>query len=212
MAVGCHVKAVYTRARATGTEDVAVTSHDFWAPNVSDFNESWMSAIASAMSAFYGENDPALFSDKCTLQEMRFYDDYNGDRTPGDVDKVIAIGNAGSAAGVMLPPQIACSVTERGEQTPKRHWGRFYLPGIPGAWLDVDGTIHSTVQAGLVTKLGELYSAWTTSDYYPVVWSILSPGPPGATKVEIIQVDEILDVIRRRRYESVTRRLTATGF
>lgn len=206
------MQAVYNRTRLTGVEDVAVTTHDFYAPDAGDFTDAWMDAIAAQYGTFWqGLLTGSWLSSRCTLKELRFYDDYNGDGTPGTVDRVVPMTQtAGSLQ--MVPPQIACSITELLGPGSRRHWGRFYLPGMSQNALDADGAWAPTFVTAVANGADTLYDAWTTVDYYPGVWvgsGTLFPTPPGdCAPVREIRVDNIPDVIRRRRYEAVTQRET----
>jgi hypothetical protein len=210
MAVGLLMKASYSRTRSSGTEDVATTSHDFYADALTDFSTGAMDAIGDAFLAMWTYSPNNVFAPQCHLRELRFYDDYNGDGTPGEADYIKTYDLAGGNPAPMCPPQVACSVTERPTEGGRKHWGRFYLPGISVGALKSDGSLDGTYQAALASALNTMYDAWKTVDYYPIVWSRATIPGPARIAVQKIQVDDILDVIRRRRYESVTSRIVHT--
>lgn len=200
------MQVVYGRTRVTGTEDVAVTTHDFWSESAGDFTTAWMDSIALAFLTMFVSGGVA--HQRCVLREIRFYDDYDGDGSPGEVDYVKGYTNTGAvSSGAMLPPQVACSVTELLGPDSRKHWGRFYLPGIPASALELDGTYSATYVNSLAGLVNTMYDAWSTADYYPVVFV---HGPPGfnPTRVTEVRVDNIPDIIRRRRYEQATLRVT----
>lgn len=207
MAVGLHMQAVYQRTRITGIEDVAVTTHDFWAPGAGDFTTAWMDAISTAFDVFIqGQHTGLNLAQQCRMTSCRFYDDYNGDGTPGEVDYIVTHTQTGGATQ-MLPPQVACSITELLGPDSRRHWGRFYLPGLSSNTLAADGSFVSGSVTAIADAAEVLYDAWTTADYHPIVWVA---GTPGFNPVQVVQirVDSIPDIIRRRRYQDVNLRVT----
>jgi hypothetical protein len=103
----------------------------------------------------------------------------------------------------------------------RRHWGRFYVPGIATSKLQNDGTLLSATQTVVANATETFYEAINAMpDVQNTVWGrtgvaladILGEGTdltiPHAWPVTSIRVDEILDVQRRRRWESVTNRIT----
>lgn len=120
-----------------------------------------------------------------------------------------------SAGGVALPPQCAMSVTEVTEATfdvsgvgvpghatgtgrtqRRNRWGRFYLPGPTSAVL-TDGrftTAYCTTVSGLIR---DMYNTCVAAGLIPVMYS---PKTGHAWSVTAIHVDDIVDVIRSRRY------------
>lgn len=231
---GTHMKAVYTRTRTAGAEDVAVTTHDFWCEG-GDSSDANCDTIAAAFITFWdGLVAAAYISDAVKLTELRFYKGYNGDGSPGAVDYVKTYVKPGTAQP-MLPPQVACNITELTDW--RKHWGRFYLPGIVASsanTLNADGTYKTTFISTIATAAQTMYNAWGhITNHTPVVWghvtgdmNYAAVAPPrwmpswfglgsgsgtvgiGALSVQAIRVDEIPDIQRRRRYESTQVRNT----
>lgn len=222
---GLHLKAVFSRDRGTAAEDVAVTTHDLYKPGEGN---TWSDAerieAADALDDFYVAvqlyRHPSV-----ALREIRCYDGYNGDGTPGAVDKVILINRPGTGSGDMLPPQCACAVTEKTDS--RRHWGRFYMPGLSEGNNQADGTLLASAVDAIADAAKVLYDRWSNPpDEGAVVWSRITaesdfnivappfpfpswlyPDPPvtelviGARAVQQVQVDDIVDIIRRRRWQ-----------
>jgi hypothetical protein len=149
------------------------------------------------------------------------------------VDYIHSVSIPGTATGDALPPQIACSVTELTDA--RKHWGRFYLPGFGEADNNPTGTLANLAQITIANEAKVLYDRWNAmTDTNAVVWgritaqsqynspivpdrpfpSWFAPPPPvttlvtGAYAVQKIRVDELWDVIRRRRYQSALVRET----
>jgi hypothetical protein len=234
---GTHMKAIYRRTRTAGAEDVAVTTHDFY-DDSGVSSDAKCDQIAAAFVAFWDALCDSvtigIISPQVQLSELRFYKGYDGDGSPGAVDYVLTYsGKAGEATGAMCPPQVACSVTEMVDS--RRHWGRFYIPGISTNVnaLALDGTLQPSAIAGVANRAETMYEAWgAIAGLSSVVWghitssiSYLAVAPPrwrptwlvpeatataglGAFAVQSIRVDEILDIQRRRRWESTQVRET----
>jgi hypothetical protein len=118
----------------------------------------------------------------------------------------------------MLPPQVSCVVTEftdlqetvSGRQ--QRHWGRFYLPTVSTTVLQADGTLTAGAQDTILQQSLDLYNEFSEGGLIPIVRTT-NVGPnnlPVLAPVLELRVDDVLDIQRRRRYESVGRRVTGT--
>lgn len=210
MAVGLHMQAVFQRTRVLGAEDVAVCTFDLFHDTATDFPVAEIVAVGDAFVTFWINIRNDFYTDNVLLRELRFYDDYNGDGSPGLVDVIRPVGLAGAAPGVMCPPQVAISVTEMLGPGSRRSWGRFYLPSPAVSVLADDGTLAAARVDQLANEVETLYDAWRAGDRRPVVWVSPGTGPPDAVTVQQIRVDEILDVQRRRRWESTQIRQTRT--
>lgn len=127
-----------------------------------------------------------------------------------DADKNVV----GTVSSAPLPPQVAVSVTEIAGS--KRYWGRFYLPGWTTASVSAYGRLSSTEAGLLADMVDTLYTSLDTADLHPVVYRQALPArttkagtalparAASAYNVTKVQVDDVLDVIRRRRYKHAT--------
>jgi hypothetical protein len=142
--------------------------------------------------------------------------------------RITARALPGTASGeTVLPPQCALSVTEATEahytvsgvgvpgDTPgtgrtqtRNRWGRFYLPS-PSTLALTDGRFTSSY-CGLVSGYVQTaYNACVTAGIVPVVYS---PTTGNAWSVTEVHVDDIVDVIRSRRYVTpLTRAVNAVN-
>src|SRR3954451_8186523 len=104
-------------------------------------------------------------------------------------------------AAPTMPAQVALSITEK-TAWPK-HWGRFYWP-IGGGTTIIDTlsghVAHATVDAA-ATATSTLYAALAGADFVPVVpvTQVDKVAARALLTVSQIQVDDVFDVIRRRR-------------
>ncbi len=125
--------------------------------------------------------------------------------------------SAGTAAGSSLPPQVALTVTEKAGS--KLHWGRTYWPAITSATganstCTGAGRFTSTVQSYFSDALDVFYTAMIADALEPVVYRRpleARPNAAGATlparagsawTITDIQVDDVPDVIRSRRFKT----------
>lgn len=133
-----------------------------------------------------------------------------GDNPAVRVTEVDVAGTA--AAAPWLPPQSAITITER--TSSRKHWGRFYLPAIGSGSVTNDGLVAAATFTSLLGGAVTFYNAARAASMLPVVWSIQKPVRPkasggtlpavGAAAYEItsLQMDDIIDVIRSRRYQT----------
>lgn len=133
-----------------------------------------------------------------------------GDNPAVRVTEVDVAGTSGATTG--MPPQCAVTVTEK--TSSRRHWGRFYFPFQLGTDLDATGLLSSTPLNAFLASTVTLYNGARAASMLPVVFSIQKPVRPkagggtlpavGATAYEItsLQMDDIVDIIRSRRYKA----------
>lgn len=133
--------------------------------------------------------------------------------------------NPGTGAALMLPPQVALTVTEKAGE--KKHWGRIYLPA-PSAIATVLGTtgrVHATFQNAVADAYDSKMELIKAGNLLPVVYrpplpvrqtaeekrnGVLPGSLPArdgsAWSIDSITVDNVWDVIRSRRYDRPTSR------
>lgn len=215
---------------------MACTTHDFW-NTAGESTDAQCDTLAATFVTFWDAiRSPAasaIIGASVELTELRFYKGYDGDGTPGEVDYVKTYTGKPGTGAFTLPPQVSCSVTEMTDS--RRHWGRFYIPGISNALTASDGTLSVAGVTKIVDAAEAMYESWgALSGHTPIVWgrkrasvSYLAMAPPrwrptwmspGGTTAEIgepialavqsVRVDEILDIQRRRRWESTLGRQT----
>jgi hypothetical protein len=226
-----------SRAPTGRIEDVDVCTFHFikvsggtpttWAVDFSD-----LATIETALAAMW-TTDKTDYPSFMHSDQFRWYKDgpafyeLNGDGTAyvpiGDnpavrVTEVDVAGTSSSTA--VLPPQVAWGSTEI--TSSRKHWGRFYLPAGDANRLDATGLLGSTELGSTLGAAVTFYNACRAASCLPVVWCIQKPertkknggtlAPQAATAFEVthLQMDDITDVIRRRRYQNgVTKTRTA---
>jgi hypothetical protein len=170
--------------------------------------------------------------------EFRWYRQDSGSIPWGDPARVTSAPtvNAAAASVATLPPQVACSVTEM--TVSRRHWGRWYLPSPPAARCAADGSFASTLVNGAADRVKTLYDAWNVRGVTPIVLGsvkssfnlALLPGTSylgqeftkfigkNITESRLmigypitgLRIDDVPDIIRRRRFETALLRADRT--
>jgi hypothetical protein len=143
-------------------------------------------------------------------KEMRFYRrHFNGYNLAkpfaksGPPQIVYPMTGAGAASSRQAP-QVALTTTDRTAYP--RHWGRNYWP-MPGS---VGTTTIGNAPAGEVDAtangLAATYTQLMAADFFPVVVVTQVDKIPtrGLLTVNKIQVDDVWDVVRRRRVKTAT--------
>lgn len=175
-------------AKVAGTDRVIGLTSEL--PTIEGFANTLSTALA------------ALMSTQWTLAEYVWHERRashpaaeGGGEKPGPAIRRTAKSTVGTDAGGRLPDQIACTCTFK---TPSRkHWGRVYLPGF--AKSTVDGT-YGRFNNGGCDIVAAAFNAFATSldgaGYRLGVWSYQKQA---FMDVDQVQVDNVVDVQRRRR-------------
>lgn len=176
-----------------------------------DVDKSWTAGDYTTCDGHFDEwwttIKPQIQADH-KLVDVRYYrKTFNAPMTPekrfadsGPPEHIHPVNLAGTSVTLPLPHQIAMSVTLK-TSVPK-HWGRVYMPGLPqSAAADGYGRWQSTPRQAVANAFAELMDDLAGSEFFPVVPvtqvnKVLTPGLLGVTSV---QVDDIPDVVRRRR-------------
>jgi hypothetical protein len=207
--------------QTVATEDARVCTFHLLKLAAGVPTDVWVAADFTALDAAYTAWWGAItdrFSTKTTWDRLKVYKAGPAIVPPQppvyDADKNVP----GIAASSPLPPQVAISVTEIAGF--KRYWGRFYLPNpcSDSGALNTFGRISSACQTDIATATDTLYTSLTTAGLVPVVYRAALPEretkagttlparTASAWTVEKIQVDDVFDVIRRRRFKYPTLR------
>jgi hypothetical protein len=204
------VQFVFDREGLSAGEDVAVITCHIrqvvaGAPDIIPITDEGRDDFVADVTAWWDELQ-SWVAQQITFRELRFYDVPASAGPPmGDPVRIEPIGQPGTGSSGPLPPQIAVSVTYK---TDKRlTWGRHYLPGPTRAMLDNSGRLTSDAGDGILSSSHHLTDRGGTGAALTVFsrkeWTHHDP--------QTIQVDDIFDVIRSRRYEMPLFRKTASA-
>lgn len=200
----CHVVARCTRATPVGTtEDAAQIGFDFANITGGELDSSWnagdLDNVQDAMAVYLAALIPWM-NTKHTWAELRFYMKRFGSTPSGFADmgdpvRVTPLTYTGSSSNPnAMPYQVAVSVTEL--TALRKHWGRFYLPGLTNISFDSFGRVTATAMTALADLTQTMYEDLAADELFACVPSAAHKTLLG---VSGIQVDDIPDVQRRRR-------------
>jgi len=167
------------------------TPDDTW--TTSDFT-TMEAIIATAMTTYRG-----FMPTSWTWTQVAWYRVGTGVTKPNPAERILinATPPPGTGASIDWPNQVAYSITFR--TGVRKSWGRTYLP-VVGATLP-DGTIGTSVVDSICTATHTMVTSAASSDFHLVV---VSKPLSSSLNVEKIQVDNVPDVIRRRRLKKKT--------
>jgi len=216
----------FTRATPASTvEDVAMFGFDVVNLTSGNIDSSWTTgdyaAVDAAVTELWASLSP-LVSNSHTLTEVQYHartfsaDLPIGEHVPqfqpgtnkevarfersGPPLHLLTKNEPGVNSGGVLPYQNALSVTFR--TAARKHWGRCYIPGLSIADLaSATGRFSPTTTVAVANAFAEFASDLAANDFYIMVPSTQNDSKYATSlqSVQQIQVDDVPDVIRRRR-------------
>lgn len=169
-------------------------------------------AYAAAVNTFW-DNIQGYVSTKVNLVAVKFYEmGDDPDDQMGPPVQVVNGTNLGGSSAQVLPPQMASSVTLKHPSTggvgkTGSRWGRIYVPGVTVAALDANGRFNDTYITLLVGSAQALWQPVNGANgvrgtiWSRKLWQHFDPSS--------LQVDDVPDVIRSRRFSTTHLRRTA---
>lgn len=123
----------------------------------------------------------------------------------GPPEKVYPVNTPGILSAVQAP-QVAATHTELTAY--RKHWGRSYWPCPSSSQMALDGHLGTPLVDAFGTGIANEYAALQAAEFFPVVVVTQVQGLParGLLTVTDVQVDNVPDVIRRRRPHTTTHR------
>ena len=197
-------------------DDAVITMHvrrkDWALPDVFEINDNFRDMFVIALDAWWAAIR-GFVTQHITLREARFYAVPEGGPFPakdprghmGDPVKIHNFSNPGTGTSGALPPQVAISVTFKTAQ--RLRWGRFYLPHPARATLTDKGAIDPAAADAILQGTHNL----TSRSGNGLCLVVFSHKYWNHSDPEQIQVDDIFDVIRRRRYSRPQYRQTLSA-
>lgn len=194
---------VFTRTPpGTFSEDVAVMHFDFVNFTGGNPDDTWDSGDYTKMDAHvaaWWTATHSLCPGTIILREVRWYRIGTGVPIPNTPEHILPVAVGGSSSNGDLPSQCAASISLH--VGPRRNWGRTYFPGLNQGALTGRGMLTNTAADQLATATDTLATTAAADDF---VLSVHSTTLGSMLAVEHVAVDNIIDVIRRRRWEHAT--------
>jgi hypothetical protein len=161
---------------------------DTWTPTdyttLEGYLDTWYGSVKSRLTQYQ------------TLSGYRWYRHGPGINPPNPAERVTTRSVAGTSTADALPPQCAVSHTFR--TGVRKSWGRTYVPGLTEGYSSAAGTILATDVDAFANALATLYASSNSHDFPMVVVSFhLS----AVLAIEAVEVDSLIDTIRRRRWK-----------
>lgn len=206
---------------AAGSDDAVTTHHFLYAPAgtpSSTWAEAQFLAVENALGAFW-TSVKVYYTSRTVYKQVRWYKAGPQIGLAGAPVRVVDPNVSGSGAATLfqMPPQVAMSVTEK--TADPKSWGRFYMPAPESTTSETYGRISAGLQTTLANAADTLYEACVSSSVMPVVFSTakasrtsaggttLPASAARALPVHQLQVDDLFDVIRSRRWNTPLLRL-----
>lgn len=184
------------------SDDVRAMHFDFLNITGGSPDDSWTSGDFTTMDThvlnLWGAMSTYITT-SYTLREVRWYRIGPGVNPPNPPEHVVTVGAAGTSSSDELPPQNALSLTFR--TADRKRWGRTYMPGLTTAILDTHGIALAASVDALGAAIDTIFAATIGDDFHPVVYS---PTTQAANYMEKLQIDNLTDVIRSRRWRNAT--------
>lgn len=196
------MQAIWSRSGAGGTapQDVAVTTHDWIKLAAGAPVDAWaevdFATVEGNFDAFWGAI-LGFWTNGITLDQLRWYRIGPAVLPPQQPVRVVERNAPGISGDIQLPPQVAASVTER--TSVRRSWGRFFLPAPSVAALQIGGRLSTAFITAIADAADAMYEACRVANVPGIVYS---PTSDRALTVDTVQVDDLPDVMRSRRYAS----------
>jgi hypothetical protein len=133
-------------------------------------------------------------------------DDTGRGQKMGPAVRVTVVNNVGASASPRLPDQVSSTITLR--TVVRSSWGRLYVPGGVSANLtSTMGRWTTTRVDALANAFNALHDTWQGLQYQVGVYSMLHPA---FLTPKAIEVDDIPDIVRRRRAKQANYRKILT--
>jgi hypothetical protein len=200
--------------QAVATDDQRVITIHFIKLAAGVPTDAWVQAdfdaIMTAINTFWTAIR-SHYTNEVVLDRAKFYKDGPGIEPPQIPVFDQELNVAGTNVGDCMPPQTAVSVTEKAGS--KLHWGRFYLPAPAVTTSNTYGRIGTVFQTAVADAADALYESFITANVPAVVYrrelperekvsgAVLPARDATAWTVTDIQVDDVWDVIRSRRWK-----------
>jgi hypothetical protein len=192
------VQLIFSRTTPAGTrEDVAVTHLDWAHIDVgicAPLSGTERGEVNTALGTFFTAR-VGMYHSGIVLDRWRWFTYLPITTRPGPTVSESDVNYVGTATG-RLPDQLAITSTYR--TLSRKHWGRSYWPFNAVASLETTyGRVGTSAVDNLATSLDTLLSTnGAGGGIHPVVASIAYHGVMNITE---LHVDNIWDIIRRRR-------------
>jgi hypothetical protein len=191
----------YSRAGMGPGEDVLVTHMDFLNLTGGEPDDSWTAGDFALLEAAISDWDTAIKAHRLAsvvFDQIRWYRIGKGSPVPNPPVRITEVNTAGTSTSP-LPPQTCMTVTLR--PAARKQWGRMYLNFGNANGLTSIGALATGYVDLVANATASCFQVAQEGGFEPVVYS---PTRGKAYTIEKLQVDDIPDVIRSRRFDLPT--------
>ena len=189
---------VFDRLSAVPADDAMVMHFDFLNYTSGNPDDTWVDADYTTLEGLlntWWNSTRTLAAPWARFSRVAWHRVGSGIVPPNPATRILDIVTQQVGSGsVVFPPQCACSITFRTGL--RKHWGRSYFPAQ--AAVTTQGRYGGTIMGTLTTATQTLFQAARAADFLPVV---LSKTLESALGIETIEVDDVVDIVRRRRWK-----------
>jgi hypothetical protein len=185
----------------TGADD-AEFHFDFLNITGGDPDDTWTSADYTTLEGYLDTFWTAIkgyVHPGCKNAGYHWYRHGPGIVGANPAERVTSRSVVGTSGGDPLPPQDSTTITLR--TAVRRSWGRTYLPGLTTGAMGSAGEFSNAFVDNIAAAADTLNSSANGSDFPLVVVSVVNSA---TLMVEAVEVDNVVDIIRRRRWKTAS--------
>lgn len=192
---------VFTRQTLAPAQDAMTTHLDFLNLTAGSPDDTWNDADFTDLETLLitmWNNLKGFMHTSVTLDQIRWYREGPEVLPPNPAIRITDTNIVGTNSSSM-PPQVAATVTLK--TVPRRQWGRLYLPFYGISVLSTTGRFTTTSVQTVANEFDAFFLAAQGLEKPPVIFSKVRGK---AYTVETLQVDDVPDVMRSRRFNEAT--------
>lgn len=192
---------VWTRETMVPRQDAVTTHVDFLNLTNGQPDDTWTDADFTTVEQMINDMLTTIrpyHTTKVICTQVRWYRVGPGILPPNPAIRISGFASPGSAT-VGNAPQVAASVTLK--TVPRKQWGRMYLP-LNASSIEVgDGRFNAAAVDTVGSAVAGMVNSAVNAQFPPVIFSKVRGK---AYTVETVQMDDVPDVIRSRRFNEAT--------
>jgi len=210
-----HVQTIWDIAGSTEASDRAVTTFDIVNVTGAAIDNSWTDADYNSVNSDISGLCTLWLAHMPTSARLVGINYYRRSFNPlsnqqpftksGPPERSYTYNNAGTGTGVLVR-QVASTTTDR--TTYPRHWGRNYWPflNLASSSVDASGYLVPAFTDAWGLAVHDQYANMMNKEFFPVVPVTQVAGVPtrGLLGITQIQMDNLPDIVRRRRPKLAT--------
>lgn len=191
------VTMVLERSLASVADDSCEMHFDFLNTTSNEPDDTWTAGDFTTLETLLGTWWTAVKADvppDTRLSRYLWNRVGTGVPKPNAAERIVDLTPVAGTGTRSLPPQCAAAISLRHSIRPS--WGRTYLP-IAGPVIST-GRFSTTRADAIVAATVSLFNSARSADFAPVV---VSERLSSAIGIEYVAMDDVIDIVRRRRWK-----------